>query len=41
MKGRVFIDTNILVYLYSEDEPVKKDIAQKLTVENISFITRR
>ena len=27
MKDRVFIDTNILIYLYSEDEPEKQAIA--------------
>jgi len=39
MKGRVFIDTNILVYIYSEDEPEKKTIAQKLLDKNILFIS--
>jgi len=26
MKDRVFIDTNVLIYAYSETEPYKKDI---------------
>ena len=30
MKDRVFIDTNILVYLYSKTEPQKKQIVLKL-----------
>jgi predicted nucleic acid-binding protein len=27
---KVFLDTNVLVYLYSEDEPLKKDAAKKI-----------
>jgi predicted nucleic acid-binding protein len=27
MKDRVFLDTNVLVYLYSEDEPDKQAVA--------------
>jgi len=30
MKDKVFIDTNVFIYLYSEDEPEKKDISQKI-----------
>jgi predicted nucleic acid-binding protein len=29
MNGRVFIDTNVFIYLYSEDEMEKQKIAQK------------
>ena len=34
---RVFIDTNILIYAYSEDEPEKAIISQRIIVENKSF----
>jgi len=30
MKDRIFIDTNILIYLYSEDEIEKQQISEKL-----------
>ena len=30
MKDRVFLDTNILIYLYSESEPVKREAACRL-----------
>jgi len=30
MNGSVFLDTNIFVYLYSEDEPEKQSIALKI-----------
>jgi predicted nucleic acid-binding protein len=29
MNGRAFVDTNIFIYLYSEDESEKQEIAQK------------
>jgi predicted nucleic acid-binding protein len=29
MSGRAFVDTNIFIYLYSEDEAEKQEIAQK------------
>ncbi|MGA1841698.1 MAG: PIN domain-containing protein [bacterium] len=31
MKDKVFIDTNILIYLYSEDEIEKQEIAEDLS----------
>ena len=37
MNGKVFVDTNILIYLYSNDEPQKKIISQK-TVEKYDCI---
>ena len=30
MNGKSFVDTNILIYLYSNDEPQKKIISQKI-----------
>jgi len=30
MKDRVFLDSNILIYLYSEDEPKKRDIINNI-----------
>ena len=33
MKDRVFFDTNILIYLYSEDELVKRNVILKLIPE--------
>jgi predicted nucleic acid-binding protein len=30
MNGRAFIDTNVFIYLYSEDENEKQIIAQKV-----------
>jgi len=30
MKDKVFLDTNILVYLYSEDEPEKRTVAHNI-----------
>jgi predicted nucleic acid-binding protein len=29
MSGRAFVDTNVFIYLYSEDEAKKQEIAQK------------
>lgn len=34
MKDKVFLDTNIMVYLYSDDELAKKAIAKKALVES-------
>ncbi|MBI2966615.1 MAG: PIN domain-containing protein [Bacteroidetes bacterium] len=39
MKDRAFFDTNILVYLYSDDEPVKRKIASELLTKGESIIT--
>ncbi len=33
MKDKVFLDSNIIIYLYSDDEPKKKLIAQNLIVD--------
>ena len=30
MPGKPFVDTNVVLYLYSEDEPAKKTAAEKL-----------
>ena len=30
MRDRVFLDTSILIYLYSECEPDKRDVAHKV-----------
>lgn len=39
MSDSIFLDTNILVYAYSDTEPQKQTIARKLVSENISFIS--
>ena len=39
MSDSVFLDTNILVYAYSDTELQKQTIARKLVSENISFIS--
>ncbi len=39
MNDKVFIDTNILVYTYSNSEPQKQAIARKLIADNNSFIS--
>ena len=39
MSGKIFLDTNILVYLYSGDEPEKQAAALKLTVQNNPVIS--
>jgi predicted nucleic acid-binding protein len=37
MNGRAFVDTNVFIYLYSEDENEKQIIAQK-AVEKYELI---
>lgn len=39
MSDSIFLDTNILVYAYSDTELQKQTIARKLVSENISFIS--
>lgn len=39
MSDSIFLDTNILVYAYSDTELQKQTIARKLISENISFIS--
>ena len=39
MNDKHFIDTNILVYCYSNDEPDKRDLAQNLTQNSDSIIS--
>lgn len=39
MNSRVFLDSNILVYSYSATEPQKREIAQSLIAENLTFIS--
>ncbi|SNR69004.1 PIN domain-containing protein [Desulfurobacterium atlanticum] len=34
---KVFVDTNVLIYAYSEDEPEKAVVSQKIIVENNSI----
>ena len=36
---RVFIDTNILIYLYSEDEPDKRRVAENIVNNNYCIIS--
>jgi predicted nucleic acid-binding protein len=35
MNARVFLDTNIIIYLYSDDENDKRDVVYKLVNNNI------
>lgn len=39
MNDKVFIDTNICIYCYSDDELEKSEIARKIIIENNSFIS--
>ena len=39
MKSRVFLDTNLLIYLYSEDEVEKSRIVARLVEENDCIIS--
>ncbi len=39
MNDNVFLDTNILVYSYSNNEPEKRIIARTLILENNSFVS--
>ena len=39
MKGNYFIDTNILIYCYSKDEPEKKQSALKIVESPNAFIS--
>ncbi len=39
MSGKVFLDTNILVYTYSNSEPVKQTTARNLVTNSYSFIS--
>ncbi len=39
MKDKIFLDSNILVYSYSNNEPDKKAIARKLITEYNSYIS--
>jgi predicted nucleic acid-binding protein len=39
MSDSIFLDTNILVYAYSDTELEKQTIARQLVSENISFIS--
>jgi predicted nucleic acid-binding protein len=38
-EDKVFVDTNILVYSYSNNEPEKQTIARNLIADNDSFIS--
>lgn len=40
MSAKAFLDTNILIYLYSKDEPEKRTIASELVLNPYSeYIT--
>jgi predicted nucleic acid-binding protein len=39
MNANIFVDTNVLVYLFSEDEPDKKLVAEKELSENNCYIS--
>ncbi len=39
MKDKIFLDTNILVYCYSNSEPSKREIAQKLCMQEDVYIS--
>jgi predicted nucleic acid-binding protein len=34
MSDKVFLDTNVVLYSYSEDEPEKQEIENRLTIIN-------
>ena len=38
MNDRIFLDTNVFVYLYSEDEPKKQTVALKI-IEDVNCVT--
>ena len=39
MNDKVFFDTNVLVYAYSNTEPDKQVIARKLIAESVSYVS--
>lgn len=39
MRGRAFFDTNLLIYLYSEDEPQKQSTVRKVWADSSSVIS--
>ena len=39
MKDRVFVDTDILIYLYSVDEPEERKMAEKLIADKDCVIS--
>ena len=39
MTDKVFFDTNVLVYAYSNTEPDKQAIARKLIAESVSYVS--
>ncbi len=39
MNDKVFIDSNICIYCYSDDELEKSEIARKIIIKNNSFIS--
>ncbi len=39
MNDRIFLDTNILIYLYSEDEIEKREVSQKLIDNYVPLIS--
>ncbi len=39
MNDNIFLDSNILIYSYSNSEQVKQAVAQRLITENNSFIS--
>ena len=41
MSARVFLDTNVLLYVYSATEPVKRELAQRLVTESSVVISTR
>ncbi len=39
MSGKVFLDTNVVVYLYSDDEPEKQAAALSLIERNDTIVS--
>ena len=39
MRGRIFFDSNIIIYVYSKDEHEKKLIAENLLLKNNCFVS--
>lgn len=39
MNGRVFVDTNVLVYAHTDLDPAKQSVAQSLILENDTWVS--
>jgi predicted nucleic acid-binding protein len=39
MQGKVFIDSNVIIYAYSNSEKTKQQVARKIVKENYTVIS--